>query len=107
MNSTTAGTLFSIPGLDGGTVETQAPAPVPEPTPLGLRPAAARIVITDAPDMNDTERRPLAFLVVTCPFCDAQHIHTAGHPGALRLCLRRSRCVGRPAGAYFFPEVQL
>ncbi|MFB7289011.1 hypothetical protein [Actinacidiphila glaucinigra] len=106
MNSTIAGTLFPIPGLDSGAVETPAPAPQPEPAPLGMRPAAARIVTTDAPDMHDPERRPLVFLVVNCPFCEQQHIHTGGHPGALRLCLRRSRCVGRPAGVYHFPEVQ-
>lgn len=74
---------------------------------LGLRPAVARLVATTAPDKHDREQRLLLLLVVECPFCGHQHIHPGGHPGAPRLCLRRSRCVGRPAGAYYFPGAQL
>jgi hypothetical protein len=73
---------------------------------LGLRPAVARLVNSSAPDMHDSARRPLAFLVVECPFCDHQHVHPGGHVGAPRLGQRRARCIGRPGGAYYLPEVQ-
>lgn len=108
VNSTIAGELLPLFGLDGGSVEAPAAAAAePEqPIVLGLRPASARLIVTSTPDMHDPDRRPLAFLVVDCPFCEHQHIHTGGHADAPRLCLRRSRCVGRPTGVYHFPEVQ-
>ncbi|WP_333767729.1 hypothetical protein [Streptomyces sp. IBSBF 2435] len=73
---------------------------------VGLRPAAARLVITTSPDLLDREQRPLLLLVIDCPFCPHQHVHPAGHVGSPRLCPRRARCVGRIPGAYYFPEVQ-
>lgn len=86
----------------------QAPGGAPrEDAPiLGMRPAAAHLVNSTVPDMHDPEGRPLAFLVVQCPFCEHQHVHPGGHVGAPRLCPRRSRCIARPAGAYYFPAVQ-
>lgn len=90
----------------GGPLKGLPPVEVPSSIPVGLRPAAARLVATACPDMHDKERRELLFLVVECPFCDCIHIHPGGHRGAPRLCVRRSRCIGRPAGAYYFPEVQ-
>jgi hypothetical protein len=72
----------------------------------GMQPARARLVASASPDLRDPRRRPLAFLVVQCPFCDHQHIHPGGHVGAPRLCPRTSRCIGRPGGSYYFPAVQ-
>ncbi|MGW3627309.1 hypothetical protein, partial [Streptomyces sp. NPDC000880] len=80
-------------------------APAAAAPTRGLAPAHARIVTTGTPDMADREQRHLLLLVVDCPYCDCQHIHPAGHAGTPRLCIRRSRCVGTPGGAYFFPEV--
>jgi hypothetical protein len=107
VNTATAGPL-SLFFLGGDQVESHEPTAGPEPerTPQGLRPAAARLVTTTSPDRLDREQRPLVLLVVDCPFCDHQHIHPAGHRERPRLCPRRARCVGRAAGAYFFPEVQ-
>jgi hypothetical protein len=85
----------------------QADMPRPAP-PLGMRPAAARLVTTGSPDRLDRDGRPLVLIVVDpCPYCDAAHVHPGGHQGAPRLCPRRARCAGRPAGAYYFPAVQL
>lgn len=107
MKSTNAGplSLFATPGE---AVESHEPTagPKPERAPLGIRPATARLVRSTSPDRHAPERRPLLFLVVDCPFCDHQHVHPGGHPGAPRVCPRRSRCIGRPAGAYYFPEVR-
>ncbi|GAA3727567.1 hypothetical protein [Streptomyces tremellae] len=71
----------------------------------GLAPAAARLVAASSPDLADPHRRRRLFLVVACPYCDHQHVHAAGHIGQPRLCIRQSRCVGQPGGAYFFPAV--
>lgn len=77
-----------------------------EAGPLGMLPAAARLVVTNSPDRHDRQQRLLVLLVVErCPFCEARHIHPAGHPDAPRVCPRRARCIGRPAGAYYFPGV--
>lgn len=78
-----------------------------ESGPLGMRPAAARLVVTNSPDRHDREQRPLVLLIVDCPYCEAQHIHPAGHPDAPRVCPRRARCVGRPPGTYYFPGVEV
>ncbi len=86
------------------------PKPTPKkpdrPEPVrALRPAEARLIAAHDPDPHDTEHRPLLYLVVTCPYCDHQHIHTGGHVGAPRICLRNARCIGRTSGAYYFPAV--
>ncbi|MEU9789078.1 hypothetical protein AB0E27_00390 [Streptomyces sparsogenes] len=97
-------TLF---GLDQAAAEPPPRAdPAPEQPPAGLCPASARLVRTSSPDLADPARRPLLLLVVDCPFCDRQHIHPGGHVDAPRPCPRRSRCVGRPGGTYYFPAVQ-
>jgi hypothetical protein len=107
VNTAIAGPLSLFP-IDGEQVESygSTAGPEPERTPQGIRAAAARLVLTASTDRLDREQRPLMLLVVDCPFCDHQHIHPAGHPDRPRVCLRRSRCVGRPVGAYYFPEVQ-
>ncbi|MER5892308.1 hypothetical protein [Streptomyces sp. NPDC001876] len=74
--------------------------------PRGLAPAVARLVTTRTPDTTDPEQRRLLLLVVHCPYCDCQHIHSGGHLGAPRLCPRNSRCVGTQGGTYYFPAVQ-
>ncbi|MEE4546751.1 hypothetical protein V2S66_32905 [Streptomyces sp. V4-01] len=107
MKSTTAGTLPLFPSTAEEAKSHEPTAgPAPERAPQGLRAASARLVITRSPDRLDRQQRPLVLLAVDCPFCDYQHIHPAGHPDRPRLCPRRSRCVGRPTGAYYFPEVQ-
>lgn len=78
----------------------------PRAEPVGLQAAHARLVVTSSPDKSDPQRRPLLMLVVDCPFCHHLHIHPGGHVDAPRLCLRRSRCIGKPGGVYHFPEVQ-
>ncbi|MFF7192647.1 hypothetical protein ACFZAM_02875 [Streptomyces sp. NPDC008079] len=84
-----------------------APVVAPREVPTGgLRPAAARLVASRSPDRLDPEGRSLLFLVVDCPFCDHQHMHPGGYVGAPRVCPRRSRCIGRPGGAYYFPFPQ-
>jgi hypothetical protein len=90
----------SLFAASDGPAAPQADVPRPAP-PLGMLPATARLVVTTSPDRLDREQRPLVLLVVACPHCDHQHVHPAGHPDAPRMCPRRSRCVGRPAGAYY------
>ncbi|MHC3391325.1 hypothetical protein ACLQ2E_17995 [Streptomyces lavendulocolor] len=98
MNSTT--TILPLFGEDHGQDTAEPPA---LSAALGMAAAAARLVpYRDTHDANDQQR---VLLVVACPFCDHQHIHPAGSPDAPRLCPRRSRCVGRPTGVYFFPAV--
>ena len=70
---------------------------------VGMAAAAARIVSYRDSQCEDGEQR--ALLVVHCPFCGHQHIHPAGHATPPRVCPRRSRCVGRPTGVYYFPAV--
>lgn len=107
MKSTTAGKLplFATRRDEVESHEFTA-GPTPERAPQGLKPAAARLIITRSPDRLDSHQLPLVLLAVDCPFCDHQHIHPAGHPDQPRLCPRRSRCVGRTPGTYYFPEVQ-
>lgn len=105
MTNSIAGQAFLFDSDDGPETEAERPATA-RPEPMGLRPARATLVATSSPDKADPQGRPLLMLVVDCPFCDHQHIHPGGHVGALRPCLRRSRCVGRPGGVYHFPEVQ-
>lgn len=88
-----------------GPAAPQADVPRPAP-PLGMLPAPARLVVTSSPDRLDREQRPLVLLVVACPYCDAAHVHPAGHPDAPRMGPRRARCIARPAGASYLPEVQ-
>lgn len=97
MNSTTTLPLF---GED--TEQTEAEIQ-PPPAALGMAAAAARLVAYRDTQFEDGELR--ALLIVDCPFCDHQHIHSAGLASAPRVCLRRSRCVGRPTGVYYFPAV--
>lgn len=87
--------------------QAHAPAgPEARQEPRGtLVPASAHLVTTRSGDQHDPEQRKLLLLVVDCPYCDHTHVHTGGHAGAPRLCIRRSRCIGTPGGAYFFPEV--
>ncbi|MDJ0461584.1 hypothetical protein [Streptomyces sp. H27-C3] len=93
MNSTATGPTATLFG--------EAPAPTaPQP---GLVPATARLVTTHSTDMADPELRDLLLLVVLCPYCDQQHVHPAGHTGAFTFGVRRSRCVGRQGGSYYFP----
>ncbi|MFD8640819.1 hypothetical protein ACFV14_10975 [Streptomyces zaomyceticus] len=97
MNSTT-----TLPLFEGDTGQPAAPRPAPT-SRLGLAAAPARLVPYRDPLDEDSEEHVL--LVVACPFCDHQHIHPAGLASAPRVCLRRSRCVGRPTGVYYFPAV--
>jgi hypothetical protein len=76
----------------------------PPPARLGMVAAAARLVAYLDTQFEDKEQR--ALLVITCPFCDNQHIHPAGLASAPRVCPRRSRCIARPTGTYYFPAVQ-
>jgi hypothetical protein len=98
VNSTT--TVLPIFGED--TEQDEAPIQSP-PSALGMAAAAARLVAYRDTQFKDGEHRVL--LVVDCPFCDSQHVHSAGLASAPRVCPRRSRCVGRPTGTYYFPEV--
>ncbi|MFD6474414.1 hypothetical protein ACFWEH_13050 [Streptomyces anulatus] len=75
--------------------------PRPPTARLGMAAAAARLVAYRDAHTGELQ----AHLVAACPFCDHQHIHPAGPASAPRTCPRRSRCVGRPAGVYYFPEV--
>lgn len=97
MNSTTTLPLF---GEDTEQDEAQIQMP---PVRLGMAAAAARVVSYRDTQFEDGE--PRALLVVNCPFCGSQHVHSAGLASAPRVCPRRSRCVGRPTGAYYFPAV--
>lgn len=97
MNSTTILPLF---GED--TEQDEAPIQSP-PSTLGMAAAAASLVAYR--DTQHEDGKPRALLVVDCPFCDHQHIHAAGLAAAPRVCPRTSRCVGRSAGVYYFPEV--
>ena len=82
----------------------QAPAEIqPPPVRLGMAAAAAHLVAFRDTQLEDSEQR--ALLVVDCPFCGSQHIHSVGFAAAPRVCPRRSRCIGRPTGTYYFPEV--
>ncbi|MGW3711438.1 hypothetical protein ACWDN6_14980 [Streptomyces albogriseolus] len=97
MNSSTALPLF-------GEDTEQAEAEIqPPPAALGMAAAAARLV--PYRDTQFEDGQPRAHLVVDCPFCDHQHIHSAGLASAPRVCPRRSRCVGQPTGVYYFPAV--
>ncbi|MGW2044672.1 hypothetical protein ACWCPF_05745 [Streptomyces sp. NPDC001858] len=98
MNSTT--TVLPLFGED--TKQDQANIQ-PPPVQLGMAAAAARLVAYRDTQFADDEPRTL--LVVDCPFCDHQHVHPAGLASAPRVCPRRSRCVGRPTGSYYFPGV--
>lgn len=106
MKSTTAGTQRLFPATREEAEIDQPTGPTSERAPQGLQAASARLIVTTSPDRLDRQQRPLVLLAVDCPFCDHQHIHPAGHPDRPRLCPRRSRCVGRSPGAYYFPEVQ-
>jgi hypothetical protein len=97
---TTSTTVLQLFGED---TETDGAEIQPPPSFLGMAAAAARLVAYSDTQHEDGERR--ALLVVDCPFCDHQHVHTAGLASAPRVCLRRSRCVGRPTGVYYFPVV--
>ncbi|MDV5147208.1 hypothetical protein R1T08_24280 [Streptomyces sp. SBC-4] len=97
MNSTT-----TLPLFEGNPGQPEAPRPTPT-SRLGMAAAPARLVAYRDSLNEDNEERVL--LVVACPFCDHQHIHPAGLASAPRVCLRRSRCVGRPTGVYYFPAV--
>ncbi|MGW3416490.1 hypothetical protein [Streptomyces phaeochromogenes] len=99
MNSNT--TVLPLFGED--TEQDEAPIQAP-PVRLGMAAAAARIVPYRDTQFEDGKAR--ALLVVDCPFCDHQHVHSAGLAEAPRVCLRRSRCIGRPTGTYYFPAVQ-
>ncbi|MFF1743883.1 hypothetical protein [Streptomyces mirabilis] len=99
MNSTT--TVLPIFGED--TEQDEAPIPSPLPA-LGMAAAAARLVAYRDTQFEDGE--PRALLVVICPFCENQHVHSAGLASAPRVCPRRARCIGRPTGTYYFPAVQ-
>ncbi|MFJ1667413.1 hypothetical protein ACIOK4_13690 [Streptomyces bottropensis] len=103
MTTTAAPTLFD----DEPTAPPPAPAARDRPEGVyGLRPAEARLIAAHDSDIHDSEGRPLLYLVVTsCPYCEHQHIHPAGHVGEPRLCIRNSRCVGQTNGAYYFPAV--
>ncbi|WP_435279125.1 hypothetical protein [Streptomyces sp. 1222.5] len=89
------------------TEPTPAPTtPARTATARGLRPAPARLIAARTGDIHDPELRPLLYLVITCcPYCSHQHIHPAGHVGEPRLCPRNARCIGAPAGTYYFPAV--
>lgn len=98
MNSTT--TVLPLFGEDA---EQEAAETRAAPPRLGMAATAARLVAYRDTQYEDGE--PRALLVVDCPFCDHQHIHPAGHASAPCVCLRRSRCIGRPTGVYYFPAV--
>ncbi|MGI5436188.1 hypothetical protein ACQEV4_01400 [Streptomyces shenzhenensis] len=98
MNSNT--TVLPLFGED--TEQDTAPIQAP-PVRLGMAAAAARLVPYRDSQHEDSE--PRALLVVDCPFCDHQHVHPAGRASAPRVCPRRSRCIGRPTGIYYFPAV--
>ncbi|MDQ0992195.1 hypothetical protein [Streptomyces sp. V3I7] len=99
MNSTT--TALPMFGEDTEQDEAQIQAP---PVRLGMAAAAAHLV--PYRDTQHEDGEPRALLVVDCPFCDHQHIHSAGLTTAPPVCPRTSRCVGRPTGTYYFPAVQ-
>lgn len=99
MNSTT--TVLPLFGED--TEQEEPEAPPPPAARLGMAPAAARLVAYRDTQHEDGE--PRALLVVDCPFCGNQHIHAAGLADKPRVCPRRSRCIGRPTGVYYFPAV--
>lgn len=99
MNSTTT----ALPIFGEGTEQDEAPIQTLR-LALGMAAAAARLVAYRDTQFEDDE--PRALLVVNCPFCDSQHVHSAGLASAPRVCPRRSRCVGRPTGTYYFPAVQ-
>ncbi|MEU8906534.1 hypothetical protein [Streptomyces mirabilis] len=98
MNST-----ITVLPMFGEDIE-QETASEPPPARLGMVAAAARLVAYRDTQFEDGE--PRALLVVDCPFCDSQHVHSAGLDSAPRVCPRHSRCIGRPTGTYFFPVVQ-
>ncbi|MFD9111598.1 hypothetical protein [Streptomyces bottropensis] len=98
MNTST--TVLQLFGEDTAKDESEAQPP---PSFLGMAAAAARLVAYSDTQHEDDE--PRALLVVNCPFCDHQHIHAAGLASAPRVCPRRSRCIGRPTGVYYFPAV--
>ncbi|MGW1617759.1 hypothetical protein [Streptomyces sp. NPDC002172] len=97
MNSTTTLSLF------GEDTEQDRAEIQPPPVRLGMAAAAAHLVPYPDTQFEDGETR--AVLVVDCPFCDHQHIHSAGLAKAPRVCPRQSRCIGRPTGTYYFPAV--
>ncbi|MFJ6645797.1 hypothetical protein ACIQPS_09060 [Streptomyces sp. NPDC091290] len=99
MNSNT--TVLPLFGED--TEQDQAEIQPPTPA-LGMAAAAARLVPYRDTQFEDGQPRTL--LVVDCPFCDHQHVHSAGVASAPRVCPRTSRCVSRPTGVYYFPAVQ-
>ncbi|MBL3670261.1 hypothetical protein JL475_30655 [Streptomyces sp. M2CJ-2] len=96
MNSSTLLPLF---GEDTEQPETE----IQPLAALGMAAAAARLVAYRDTQHEDGELR--ALLVVDCPFCGHQHIHPAGLAATPRVCPRRSRCVSRPTGVYYFPAV--
>ncbi|MFK4100781.1 hypothetical protein ACI2L1_12040 [Streptomyces sp. NPDC019531] len=98
MNSST-----SVLPLLGEDAEQDEAEIQPPPSRMGMAAAAARLVAYRDTQHEDGE--PRALLVVDCPFCDNQHVHPAGLASASRVCPRRSRCVGRPTGTYYFPVV--
>jgi hypothetical protein len=97
VNSTTTLPLFGE-DIEHDETEIQPASPA-----LGMAAAAARLVAYRDTQFEDDE--PRALLVVDCPFCDSQHVHSAGLASAPRACPRRSRCIGRPSGTYYFPAV--
>ncbi|MEU5094920.1 hypothetical protein [Streptomyces sp. NPDC020996] len=96
MNSSTTLSLF-------GEDTEQDAAEIHLPVRLGMAAAAARLVAYRDTQFEDSE--PRALLVVDCPFCDHQHVHSAGLAASPRVCPRSSRCIARPTGTYYFPEV--
>lgn len=97
MNSTTTLPLFGE-DTEQDEAEIQPASPA-----LGMAAAAARLV--PYRDTQFEDGQPRALLVVDCPFCDHQHVHSAGLASTPRVCPRISRCVRRPVGSYYFPEV--
>lgn len=98
MNSTT--TVLPLFGEDTEQDEAQIQTP---PVRLGMAAAAARLI--PYWDTQFEDGQPRVNLVVDCPFCDHQHVHSAGLAAAPRVCPRTSRCIGRPIGVYHFPAV--
>ncbi|MFD3352767.1 hypothetical protein [Streptomyces fradiae] len=92
---------IALPLFGEDTAQTEAATRPPEY--LGMAAAAARLVVCR--NSRNENGEPLALLVTDCPFCDHQHIHAAGTATAPRVCPRRSRCVSRPTGIYYFPAV--